>query len=306
MHPDKDIQRAVAGELSERREARLRDHLRCCQRCRAIYDEQTLLLRTLAGDPESPTAVEQERGVRLALAAAFPDETPPARSAEKRTWAWRPALVGAGVALFLVAVGFGLWLGTGSPQGPTPVAVVVNSSAAVILPEPVGGSEGAVLTGVPVVSVAPRGWVELDLHRGGTLRLSDGAHATLSADGSRLTLVSGRVACQIDPGQGAFQVDTPSARVVVIGTVFDVGVESDGATQVRVHEGLVEVSDRNGRSAVRLKAGFATRVGLAQPPSAPAPAPKPFPAAAREPVSEWELIKQGLRQAGREFVDLFR
>lgn len=306
MHPDRDIQRALAGELSERREVRLRAHLRSCERCRALYDEQVLLLRSLAGDPAAPTEADREREVRLALAVAFPGEAPRESGAERRTWAWRPALVGAGLALFLVAIGLGLWLTAGSVAGVTPVAVVVNSSAAVILPEPVGGKEGAVLTGVPVISVAPRGWVELDLRRGGTLRLSAGAQATLSSDGTQLTLVSGRVACQIDPGQGAFQVDTPSAQVRVVGTRFDVEVEADAATRVRVDEGEVEVSDRNGRSAVRLKAGFATRVALAQAPSAPAPAPKPVPPAARAPLSEWELIKQGLRQAGREFVDLFR
>jgi len=304
MHAGKDIERALAGELSEAAEARLREHLRGCEHCRAEYDRQVLLLRALAGDPSRPTGAERDREVRLALRIALPGSDPAgAGSGRSARWSgWpRPALVSAGLVLVLLAVGVGLWLVAGPADGsrPEPVAVVLSSSAALILPEPQGGPEGSVIMGAPVLSLAPRGRVELALHRGGRLRLSDGAQAALTADGRQLSLVAGRVGCQIDPGEGSFEVLTPSARVRVVGTEFDVAIQRSGATRVQVGRGEVEVSDRNGQTAVKLGAGQHT---LVEPGAAPSP-----PARVRQqPTSEWELIKEGLRQAGRDFAHLFR
>ena len=80
------------------------------------------------------------------------------------------------------------------------------------------------------------------------LRFSSGAKVTLEGPAeyeiisNDLTrLVSGRLSAKIPRSAIGFKVDTPTARVLDLGTAFGVDVDDQGATEVAVFEGEVEV-----------------------------------------------------------------
>jgi hypothetical protein len=77
-----------------------------------------------------------------------------------------------------------------------------------------------------------------------------------------------------------FSVRTPTAVTAVRGTAFDVIVEPDGATQVAVWKGLVEVQSltelTSAGGTVELQPGWFTRVGRDRPPSNPVAVPTPL------------------------------
>ena len=80
------------------------------------------------------------------------------------------------------------------------------------------------------------------------LRFSSGAKVTLEGPAeyeiisNDLTrLVSGRLSAKIPKSAIGFKVDTPTARVLDLGTAFGVDVDEQGATEVAVFEGEVEV-----------------------------------------------------------------
>ncbi|MDE0739925.1 MAG: FecR domain-containing protein [Planctomycetota bacterium] len=80
------------------------------------------------------------------------------------------------------------------------------------------------------------------------LRFSSGAKVTLEGPAeyeiisNDLTrLVSGRLSAKIPKSAIGFKVDTPTARVLDLGTAFGVDVDDNGATEVAVFEGEVEV-----------------------------------------------------------------
>ena len=137
------IRRAVAGELSEPAERRLRAHLRACEACRARYDELARVAEALATQGQRSSAATRERARLVAALGLEPGEV--AAAAE----------------------------GTGERLSPTPrlrrpvwaVALLVPAAAALWLvvrpaPAPPGtrpappDSEGRAVTwrGVPVAS----------------------------------------------------------------------------------------------------------------------------------------------------------
>ena len=80
------------------------------------------------------------------------------------------------------------------------------------------------------------------------LRFASGAKVTLEGPAeyeiisNDLTrLVSGRLSAKIPKSAIGFKVDTPTARVLDLGTAFGVDVDEQGATEVAVFEGEVEV-----------------------------------------------------------------
>jgi ferric-dicitrate binding protein FerR (iron transport regulator) len=114
---------------------------------------------------------------------------------------------------------------------------------------------------------------------------------TLRPDHVALQLEAGRVRVAFHPverGRERLSVETPRARVEVVGTVFEV-VARDDATTVRVTEGTVRVVPADGSPARLVQAGQETRVGdpLAAVSPVQPPASEPAlaePAAAAEPA----------------------
>src|SRR5205085_4671235 len=62
----------------------------------------------------------------------------------------------------------------------------------------------------------------------------------------RLILTQGRMSANVPRQALGFTVETPSAKVVDLGTRFAVKVEADGTTEAHVFEGKIDVSpDQN-------------------------------------------------------------
>ncbi|MEM7014529.1 MAG: LamG-like jellyroll fold domain-containing protein [Verrucomicrobiota bacterium] len=79
----------------------------------------------------------------------------------------------------------------------------------------------------------------------------------------RVTLESGQIAANVPPEGVEFTIETPSAEVIDYGTEFAVGVGRDGASEVHVFQGEVEVQPRMEQSEpVRLFTHAATRVEM--------------------------------------------
>jgi TolA-binding protein len=80
----------------------------------------------------------------------------------------------------------------------------------------------------------------------------------LSRKELRLSLVKGRVEVAFHPehrGEEQMSIETRAARVLVVGTRFDVTADASGNTQVRVSEGVVQVVPRRGGATKFVKAG---------------------------------------------------
>lgn len=97
--------------------------------------------------------------------------------------------------------------------------------------------------------------VVLDLVGPVRMRFADAMHAEVLA---------GSVTADVGPTGSGFTLDTPSARVVDLGTRFGVSVLGDGDTDVAVFNGMVEVREPRGAAAttppVILKAGDSVRM----------------------------------------------
>lgn len=90
------------------------------------------------------------------------------------------------------------------------------------------------------------------------------APATFQLDSKEnVTLETGQIAANVPPEGVGFTIETPSAEVVDYGTEFAVGVGQDGASEVHVFQGEVEVLPRVKESEpVRLFTNAATRVEM--------------------------------------------
>lgn len=106
--------------------------------------------------------------------------------------------------------------------------------------------------------------------RSGLLRLlfDDGAEVTLQGPAryelvslGKTRLHSGLLTATVPPGAEGFQVDTPTAEIVDLGTVFGVELAEDGFAKVSVFDGEVEVKPTGQPEASLVKAGESVQVG---------------------------------------------
>ncbi len=95
--------------------------------------------------------------------------------------------------------------------------------------------------GAPLELVA--GQAEVRLRQGVTLALSAPVSVQIKEGG--ITLYGGEVRLRVPRRAQGFFVQTPSARVVDLGTEFSVRADQQGSTDVRVHEGTVLVHALN-------------------------------------------------------------
>lgn len=115
--------------------------------------------------------------------------------------------------------------------------------------------------------------VEVDLEGGTAMRFG-----ALAEEHVRLELTRGAIEVAFHPrvrGRERLTIETPSARVEVVGTVFTVRLEGEGGatTRVSVREGVVRVVPRgmhggdDTESAVRVRAGQSVAIGGASDPA---------------------------------------
>lgn len=100
--------------------------------------------------------------------------------------------------------------------------------------------------------------------RTGLVRLlfDDGVEVTLQGPAryelvslGKTRLHSGVLTATVPPGAEGFQVDTPTAEIVDLGTVFGIELTDDGLANVSVFDGEVEVKPIQQRSAALVKQG---------------------------------------------------
>jgi ferric-dicitrate binding protein FerR (iron transport regulator) len=261
------------------------------------------LLRALAGDAESPTKQEDERMVRLALAAAG---LPPQREPEERrsiSYLPVPAFAAAAVVL-LVVLTLGLWLVL-RPAEPVIVAELVKAKSLTL--DGVA-ADTRIFKKIPIrsgemLAVEKKGFAELALARGGTVRIYSRTVLSLSGPGELVDLGMGKVWCIVKPSTRPFVVKTDIAEARVVGTSFVVEREKNGETEVRVMKGEVEVRNVNQEEKVRVRGGRKTRVAADQPPTPPR---RYDP---EDDESQWDAfvreLKLGVKRAIRDIQEFF-
>ena len=299
MHPRSRIERYVVDGLPAAAEQALRAHLEVCAPCRACYDEQRLLQRALAGDTRTPTAHETSQLQRRIVDAVFP-RPPAAPSLRQRLEAlvdrllWTPPrsfiAVGGAVAVLLLLL-------LRVPGGSSPAATVLHARGASVAG--VALVDGAVVEGLQVLELTKGGAVELELQRGGQLRVFGGTRLALGPRGESVVVERGKVWCLPAEGRGSFEVSTATATVRVLGTSFIVEA-SDERTDVRVVSGRVEVTDTDERGRVTLGRDEGTRVDRGQGPS---PARK---SSAAGDTREWQRFFDELFRNLRDGVETFK
>jgi hypothetical protein len=222
--------------------------------------------------------LHEELGQRVAF-APLAKSISPAKSARVTvttipTWRTRAISFAAIAAVFygvFVAVAWNLRpdkLPSRSAGGGDPVAVVRDTtnvqwsknSASKI-------AESTILQDEPLQMDS--GQVTLNLKRGVKLIIDGPAEWSIDGD-NQATLRSGKLAAQVPPQAVGFTVQTPTSRIVDLGTEFDVEVSLSGTTEVQVIKGKVELysdakrgTDLSATAAsqpISLSAGSAVRV----------------------------------------------
>ncbi len=99
------------------------------------------------------------------------------------------------------------------------------------------------------------------------LQFDDGVEVTLEGPADyelialgKTRLHTGLLSATVPPGAEGFRVDTPSARVIDLGTAFGIRLDDSGVAEVSVFDGLVDVVPHDSEETRRLKEGEAVRV----------------------------------------------
>lgn len=271
MHLNHNIDLYLSEGLPPRAEARLRGHLRTCDRCRAFYDRQVVVHRTLAGNPDLPSPQEEDRLVRLVLqntGLQLPEPQPEEKPglAGRILWAPIPALAAAVFMLILGFAGLVYSLLQTSPGEPVVAAHLTKGRNLALDGAPVdtrAPGELIVRAGVKL-EVGPGGFADLSLKRGGSVRVFPESTLILSGPGELVELSRGKVWCLVDPVNVPFDipfmVKTDVAEARAIGTSFVVERRQSGETDVRVAKGIVEVRDLITGEAVQIDGCYKTRI----------------------------------------------
>ena len=240
---DGELDPAELGEFNELLRARpeLREAFAAlCVRSRMVREIGEPQRQAEIHTTDSPSGVVSQ--LKLAREAA---------GGGARKWTVGPVLRVAAMAVFCAGL---IWLAARlQPTGP--------AGSPAEEPAMHGGGKNQIARMVQLVKAK---WGEdgIELKKGtrlseGTIRLESGLAKLRFSSGARVTLegpaefeiidddltrlISGRLSAKIPKSAIGFKVDTPTARVLDLGTAFGVDVDEDGATEVAVFEGEVEV-----------------------------------------------------------------
>lgn len=254
---------AVDGELSAEHERDLEDHLDECADCRDVYEQawqgSSLLDRELGALGETMDELLVGR-----LAGESIPDAPVERVPRSPVWSARRIAALVFGALGLTAV---VWVGMEMAQRSTPPPAIAELRWSGVAPKVValGGARGEDplprtfgLQAGSTVETRGDTPVEVALPSGTRVVVQPGAEFRLteSARGYDWHLERGDAHFDVEREEGRkFRVRTPTARIEVIGTVFDVAYDPTiedlgpsavrtslvGETRITVREGLVKV-----------------------------------------------------------------
>ncbi|HYE18764.1 MAG TPA: FecR domain-containing protein [Tepidisphaeraceae bacterium] len=203
-------------------------------------------------------------GAAGAGAVVAPVASTPARRGRPPRW-WRPVIATAASVIVAVALTWAV----ARRQVSDPVGVPVGGPATEVAwltnaqdsRWAAGAAPGANMAAGCVLRL-DAGLAEFRLQSGPTVVLQ--APATVELRGpNAVRLVAGRLTAAVPEAARGFEVLTPHARVVDLGTEFGVAVAADGSADVVVFQGKVEVVPApGGGPAVALSANDTARVAV--------------------------------------------
>jgi hypothetical protein len=164
-----------------------------------------------------------------------------------------------------------------------------------------------------------RGIVELELKSGTKLVVEGPAEWAVGGD-NKATLRAGKLMATVPPNAVGFTLETPTAKIVDLGTEFAAEVGVDQHTQIHVFKGTVVAlqvqSSADSNDAVRLSAGEAIEIGGRSAPFTSIPirpdrylkAAKPKPKSVIAAVQasngeEYRIVPGGLRDDALSYID---
>ena len=236
--------------------------IRSCRDGEATHEELTKLENLLREDVEFRLAYLRYANVSLTLETTALSESadPPMKTRIVR-WMSRPWL-SAAAAFALLAVVAGLVLGKRGPaQAPEYIATLTLAAQC----EWDGAEsfiEGQRMAAGPLRLRSGTAMMRFDA--GASVLMTGAAEMELKSR-SRALLRAGEVMVRAEEQAAGFLLETPASQVTDLGTEFAVKVESSGATEVHVLEGLVSyrkpesTSDAAHASEALLAAGRAVR-----------------------------------------------
>jgi hypothetical protein len=237
-----------------------------------ITNEQVARLDQLLAD--SPATLEafsdlllivtefRQNGASLGRggSATVPNPVAPGRRIRRRAVLWALA---AAASLALLAAG--TWWSTHSGQQPTLLAARIVRSSGVKLKA--NGSPVTIPSEQLGLHVAHyelgAGILELEMGEGVRLVIHAPARFGLPAS-NKLLLLAGNVSARVPKNAVGFRIDTPSARVIDLGTEFGVSVDQVGS-EIHVFRGEVLVQTPGDPDTLRLGANHASRTDKNSP-----------------------------------------
>ncbi|NOY91105.1 MAG: FecR domain-containing protein [Deltaproteobacteria bacterium] len=225
-----------AGRASEAERMKLELHLQHCERCAARHERLGALVTALRADHEAGELANDGADRRIVMQAMMQagsrHDARPRRSAGRARYLWAAAgacAVAASVWMFWAA-------GVHGPEQPVSQRSVTTPQTPRLAPE------APTAPNAPVMDAPCRG-----VHTKPSADV-EAAVAVSREHLCRLTLDDGTLLVHVDPeAEQRVSIDTPSASVRVVGTVFRVSVEH-GQTRVVVYRGEVEVETRGARA----------------------------------------------------------
>ena len=217
---------------------------------RASAEETKVLEGRLGADAELRREFLRYAHVDAALTTMVrPVAQQPLTAEEPKKVVWRSQVVRwAAASVLMLSGALALWM----PRGVEVRVMAVSDDAASIWPKDSVKRMSEVKLDHGSVQLRLQSGVKLDLSAPVELRLADAMHATLLA---------GSVTADVGEFGKGFVIETSSARVVDLGTRFGVSLGAEGATDVAVFQGQVEVSGTGQVSKpTRLSTGDAVRV----------------------------------------------
>ena len=283
-------------------------HVATCGACKAVLQRyQAFTDACMVTLDHEPSAEAEVRFLASCAPPQGPGKATPIDAARRRRARSKGLAVAAAVAV--AAVAMAVWrLAPEEPDAADAVEQIDEDNGGVTVASYSGRVtfDGRSLVAGQDPSVRAGTTVSTD--DASHLQLRDGANAVVTVasrsrveivgwtpQSTRLVLEAGTIRAQVDPREARelFEIVTPSARVIVVGTEFTVTCSGEGDTLVRGTSGKVRVERRDGSLAGFVTAGAQLRVAPAAtlakhttaPAEAPVPPPEPSPA---EPV---ELVE---------------
>ncbi len=218
----------------------------------------------------------------------------PGRAAATSTRSRRPVVLAAAVAL--AAAALLVALGRGEPAE-APVARFERRELASSIERGTLEAGSTLRTAAGEVAELSVGHAHIELGTGSRLQL-----VTLRAQHVALRLAEGTIRVAFHPAERGGErliVDTPAARVEVVGTVFRVAAR-DGETVVRVTEGTVRVVPSDGAAPRLVHAGQETGVGRDRPLAETPPQATERPSRGDEPSPRGPEVPREVPPASEE------